>query len=981
MLWQEKFCKTLSPHSCLFQIKTHVMEASMNTSKTAKEVYQDERKIILASRKQKARLGEEHKEVENVDDVDFVGLAFSGGGIRSATFNLGVLKALADLGLLKHIDYLSTVSGGGYIGSWLTAYLHHDSGETVDEIIAKACKDIDESLTKNDQKSSAWRKDRPMWFLRSYSNYLTPNVSMFSADTWTVVSTYLRNWILNLTLLFFFFTLLLLLVHFLEIIGIQLITGEGIGWGKSASLLSLLGAGYCAFESVSKPTSDKGLPMVCLILIVIFAFAGSFTLLNLCLETITPFISHAVIWMPPALIIAVMLVVIFYIGFRSQYMEDQEMEWFSRLGAWLWIFIVSWSVIFAVVFYSPLLPKYIDSLWVKSGISIAWFLQSVLGLLAANSTKTSASVNKKTSNKALEIFLKVSPYIFVLGIFVAIACLLTKLFYSDCQFDYFYCLNNLSTFNTSNIYYAIIVCLLATVVLGFFLDVNKLSIHYFYRNRLIRCYLGAARKSERKYDFSGFDEKDNFELSELLKQDNEKNEYVNGPYPIINGTLNLVAGKELAWQQRKASSFIFTPKYCGYTLREKHCYQPSKDYKTNKHNKHRGGVTLGTALAISGAAASPNSGYHSSPVMSFLMTIFNVRLGQWLPNPKFNETKEMMPLVYLLSELFGWTNEEKDFVYLSDGGHFENLGIYELVRRKCRFILASDAEQDGQFAFEGLGNAIEKCRVDLGVNIDIDIEQIRPTTDNKNKWHCAAGKIKYTNDSKDDGILIYIKSSLTGDESTDILHYSLQSPDFPHETTADQWFTESQFESYRQLGEHICRETIGLVAKETPIKDIKDIFEKLENRWYSPLVDVATFIKHTKTLGKLFDHIRQDKQLAFLDAELYSTNWNAIVSGQLQLTLPETNKSHPASYEEFHHAFYFCNSLIQLMEDVFLDLNFDVGKYCEHPHNKGWHELFKQWAKSDTLKKTWAITGSTYGERFQSFAKDTLKFPAPTNPN
>lgn len=927
------------------------------------KVLKEEQDIINESRKHNARSG-------TPVDGDYVGLAFSGGGIRSATFNFGVLKALADLKILKHFDYLSTVSGGGYIGSWLTAYLQHhdhdmDFEHNIDDIITKAC--LETSCQPHDS----------MWFLRSYSNYLTPNLSMFGADTWTVFSTYLRNWILNLTLLFFFLTALLLGVHFLEISGIILV--QKYNEYKTVAfillLLSLCVAAYFAIIPLLKKTDcPANHPYIGIVFVAVAVLIGSFFILSFNKIDLV----YGVMWSPPVLVIALMLGVVFYIGFRSKSptMTEHKMEWFGRLGAWLLILIFVWSVAFLLAFYSPyLVDKIKEWGWTAS---LLWLLQTASGLFFAQSAQTAPSAGIK-NNKMLDIFLKISPYIFIIGIFVIINILLVKIFYLY-QENYFYSIFfNLKNMEQNNLAYSILtalaVAIVASLVLGFFLDINRLSIHYFYRNRLIRCYLGAARKKDERQaqSFTGFDEKDNIELRNLLKKDNNK-EYINGPYPIINGTLNLVAGKELAWQQRKGASFIFSPKFCGYQL-EEHCYQETSSYA-------QGAVTLGTALAVSGAAASPNSGYHSSPAMSFLMTVFNVRLGQWLPNSKIYQrrTRPMFPLWYLLLELFGRTNETCDFVYLSDGGHFENLGIYELVHRGCRFILASDAEQDGQFSFEGLGNAIEKCRIDLGVNISIDVEQIRPDANNKSKCHCAVATIEYSKNSQtdshnkriypeNDGILVYLKSSLTGDESTDVLHYSLQNPDFPHESTADQWFSESQFESYRQLGEHICKETFETFGSLDSTKSIEGIFIDLQNRWYPLPIGFDAFTKHTRTLDKLLERLRKDQDLAFLDAELCGEAWEKIVSGELGLTFPNSHHAHPANYSEFHNAFYFCNSLIQLMENVFLELNFEVDEYFKHPHNEGWRNLFKLWAKAPTVQKTWEINKLTYSKRFREFAE------------
>jgi hypothetical protein len=189
-----------------------------------------------------------------------------------------------------------------------------------------------------------------------------------------------------------------------------------------------------------------------------------------------------------------------------------------------------------------------------------------------------------------------------------------------------------------------------------------------------------------------------------------------------------------------------------------------------------------------------------------LLTIFNIRLGRWIGNPRHTKTYRnsgpTISIKLLISEIFGLTKSDTKYVYLSDGGHFENLGIYELVHRRCRFIIAVDAGADPQFKFDDLGNAIRKCRNDFNVNITIDVSKIRERDDDQfNAWPCAIGNIEYSD--TETGTLLYIKSSMMKDAPEDILNYATQNPTFPHETTGDQFFTESQFESYRYLGYHI----------------------------------------------------------------------------------------------------------------------------------------------------------------------------------
>ncbi len=139
---------------------------------------------------------------------DLLGLAFSGGGIRSATFNLGVLQSLAKIGLLKHCDYLSTVSGGGYIGGWFTAWMHRQSGTRKR---SDAINDMQRRLSPLRNANPVADAVRPIRYLREYSNYLTPRTGFLSADTWTMIGIFTRNALLNQVILVSLFAGLLLM--------------------------------------------------------------------------------------------------------------------------------------------------------------------------------------------------------------------------------------------------------------------------------------------------------------------------------------------------------------------------------------------------------------------------------------------------------------------------------------------------------------------------------------------------------------------------------------------------------------------------------------------------------------------------------------------------------------------------------------------------------------------------------------------------
>ena len=246
-----------------------------------------------------------------------------------------------------------------------------------------------------------------------------------------------------------------------------------------------------------------------------------------------------------------------------------------------------------------------------------------------------------------------------------------------------------------------------------FVGINKFSLHAMYRNRLVRAYLGASRGNARKPDkFIGFDADDDIVLCDSGPKAGARR-----LVHVVNMALNLVSGDELAWQERKAESMTATSLHVG---------SHSLGYRfANEYGGERHPLTLGTAMAISGAAASPNMGYHSSPVLTFLMTLFNARLGWWLGNPGSNGEKTYMlesprwALHPLFSEAFGQTGRTHPYVYVSDGGHFENLGLYEMVRRRCRFIVVVDASADPKCEYEGLSAAIRKVRSDMGISIEL----------------------------------------------------------------------------------------------------------------------------------------------------------------------------------------------------------------------------------------------------------------------
>ena len=250
--------------------------------------------------------------------------------------------------------------------------------------------------------------------------------------------------------------------------------------------------------------------------------------------------------------------------------------------------------------------------------------------------------------------------------------------------------------------------------------------------------------------------------------------------------------------------------------------------------------------------------YHQSPSLTALMTIFNARLGWWLQNPaKPNWCGDGPHFnVLLYSELFGWTDDLHDYVHLSDGGHFENLGIYELVRRRCRYIVALEAPPDRGASTDNLANMIRLCRIDFGVRIELDTTPLEETGPGKlSHWHCAIGTIHYDDVDGGElpGILVYVRASLTGDEPPDVQEYAAKNRAFPSQSTLDQFFDETQFESYRALGYHVASQVfndalkdVGLLFPDRTVHDPDEafvqenraLFSELGRRRFPPIPDL-----------------------------------------------------------------------------------------------------------------------------------------------
>ena len=468
-------------------------------------------------------------------------------------------------------------------------------------------------------------------------------------------------------------------------------------------------------------------------------------------------VTHAFVVAPPLVLFAFSVTVVVLIGMMGRQSTESVREWWSRLGAWLLIYGTVWMIVAVAAVYGPgwVYYGFEEHPWKALSSATGWIGTVAAGLFAGHSEQTGRTDQPQKRNRLLQLAAQVAPYLFIAGLLDRRRDDPRRRRHEERRGATWWTLTDSTPgrfFRVSLV--ALAGCAATLFLLGFRIDINEFSLNAFYRNRLVRCFLGAARTApgERKpQEFTGFDDGDDLELARLAGPDGS----LSGPLHIINCALNLGGAGDLSLHTRHSASFTLTPFYAGSDYSHTQdgergsCvgFVPMSDDDSRSRittgsttacptdctiGNAIGGTTLGRAIAVSGAAASPNMGYHTSPVVAFLLTVFNLRLGWWFPNPGTQAGSTAAPrfnLGYMFAELFASATYRSRFLMVSDGGHFENLAVYELIKRRCAVIIASDAECDAKLSFEGLGSLIRMCDVDLGVGIDIDVRSLRPRPD------------------------------------------------------------------------------------------------------------------------------------------------------------------------------------------------------------------------------------------------------------
>jgi hypothetical protein len=889
-------------------------------------------------------------------------LCLSGGGIRSAAFCLGVVQGLARLGVLKQFHYLSTVSGGGYVGGYLAARLRAFDGN-VDA--------LQEELKHGG--NAPW-----LTRLRQSGNFLTPQLGLFSLDTWTGLTLYTRNllltwasllpWMLLLVLGFIFYRTLISVAGHIPPLGFGALgiaavalavssarfchglpshqqaahRGPATLAGASAPWISRERARGTVYTALAWPLlapfalgawKDVGMEnpgptllrdcdavvlgaiyAVCVISAFLSAWSdargeaarrlfrsniGPWILATLFCAVLTglgPWLLRCMVpatgrvevlavagplWFAMAMIIHAGT----YMGLRRNApaaMAELDREWTATMSADIQRIATGVALIgFPILALTDIVIPSGNSGWgsgvwgkllspLITGPAVAW-----LGHQAFTRMSALNDLDARWRDKAMDIGLALLAAIFIATLLALLSALVQSYvlgpvqqwWVSDQPFslmallcpacsepvqlptlwrivqDYWGFLQlppaavpgpdpgpvSVPVDVLLGVQVALaLVLLLAAWVLR--IDNNRFTLHAVYRNRLVRGFLGAARNpaGRRPEPVTGFDPEDDVRLAALVPSDANGQAGPRSLFPVVNIAVNVTRTSNPLWAERQALSFTATPLHCGYYLPPAEPQEPdslSATYVPTPHFNHtlRGekesapgpkglGLGLGTALTISGAAASPNSGYHSRPATAFLMTLFNVRLGLWAPNPRHPRSHAgLTPAEQrraLLDDLRGVSSVDGGAIYLSDGGHFDNLGLYEMLRRRCKFIVVVDAAHDPECSFADLGQSLRKASVDLGARVSLTATRIgprKPGAENPGLLGFAAGRIEYpaTGDlPAAQGELLYIKPTWLADVPMDVRAYGAAEKQFPQQPTSDQWFSESQFESYRSLGTH-----------------------------------------------------------------------------------------------------------------------------------------------------------------------------------
>lgn len=708
--------------------RSNIEQAGMDSRSRA--ILAEEVKYLKAWRAASgARRETSDSEVKNT----LAGLALSGGGIRSATFALGVTQAMAAHDKLRRFDYLSTVSGGGYLGASITYLMRNRTGAPRED--AETFPYPVDSPAQQQKRRSTPRQDAQLIHLRHHGKYLTPGRGI---DAISLIAVLLRGFMLNVLVW-------LPLVSFLLLVLLRVPPV-----GEVAPALAFI-------------DTDDGYGYGWIALVAIF-FAAVFAVLSVIYSFVT-----------------------FLTGGDAAWRYEARRTFEQRIRYPLWIVAIATPIALMPVVYASAED------WIRSA-----GLGSILAGLASAAATYSRGRSQGNGGGLMAAVATIGAALTLYGILIL-------------AYAWAYSFHGCTSFagalpwplegsRCAAIWWTWIGLLVLALASGYFVNVNLISVHRFYRDRLMEAFLpDEPRADGTRYVFDT--KASNADVARLHHCNDVTRP--TGPYHLLNANVILVNSKERSRRVRGGDSFLLSPLLCGSNATG-WCRTP--DFLG-------GDLTLATAMAISGAAANPHAGgglFRNRPV-ALLMALANVRLGYWVSHPDPNKKwkKRRTHFGTALREVSGQLDESRRLLQLSDGGHFENLGVYELIRRRARLIVACDGTADPEFGFSDFITLLSRIEADFGARITFNknagLEVFMPRTAAGFPRNTeladrgfTVGNIVYSDGS--DGNLVYVTTTLFSGLSLHVLGYRAANRDFPDQTTADQFFDEAQFEAYRHLG-------------------------------------------------------------------------------------------------------------------------------------------------------------------------------------
>lgn len=735
----------------------------------------------------KERYGNEPEgTVENL-----AGLALSGGGIRSATFSMGVMQALAHSDLLKRFDYLSTVSGGGYIGSaltWLVSdYADQERQENVEE---ESDKNPRFGLGQNNfpfgsddpapdgVRNANHAQCKMLGYIRKHGNYLAPGagISIFS-----LLGIVLRGMLLNLMVWIPVFILFFLALFWI-----------GGQFGSSpADQHSLIG------QLVAMATKEN-------------AIQG---------EAKNLFIFNGILWFA-IVVFGILLAIAWVSSFLTFFRRGHKRKVLKKR----YKLRRATQKVVAALMPLGILLLVIATLPVADALLFGWREAGPAAMLTGITVLLRGFLKSHTEGKGLPTGVLVSgaAALFLYGVFVVSF----QIAHHDIPVWF-------------DVPTEVLFLALFAFITGWFVNLNLISIHRFYRDRLMETFMPDISQALKNKTGAAMGA-DTATIQGLGNKEKPR-----GPYHIVNTNVVLVNSDVKRFEVRGGDNFILSPQYCGSSATG---WSPTEEFMD-------GSTTLATAVAVSGAAANPNTGVGGEGLtrtlsLSLVMSLLNFKLGYWAGNPKKSPRhipNHFRPGSYSFGNALGFKglgfNEERAWIQLSDGGHFENTGMYELIRRRAKLIVACDGGADADFSFSDLQTTVRRIEDDFGARLKVlDDESPDQTVPVEmpglnypkgakfSKQGHMLAEITYADGST--GLLIYLKTTLMEGVSFKVKGYAAQNPTFPDQSTADQFFDEVQFEAYRELGYRIAHKMLNSevpaeVSPQVPAKKFGELIAEV----------------------------------------------------------------------------------------------------------------------------------------------------------